>query len=128
MDLYPHNLRAYNNACQILEEHDETCIIHPTGTGKAVIIARFIEDRPDDEHLVLAPGTLMFEEIKKHTGSSNFTCRTYSSIRSKIDLEFLTGYHYIYVDEFHRIGAEIWGAWVIEVIRNNPGAKLIGTS
>ncbi|WP_373285427.1 DEAD/DEAH box helicase family protein [Puia dinghuensis] len=56
MELYPHNRRAYEVALRIFEKRNRTCIIHPTGTGKAVIIAKCILDHPKARHLVLAPG------------------------------------------------------------------------
>src|SRR5258708_23964153 len=128
MELYPHNMRAYEVATRILEEKNKTCIIHPTGTGKAVIIAKFIIDRPQSAHLVFAPGGHIFTEIKKHTTRTDVIFRTYSSIRSEKDVDQLKGLDYIYLDEFHRIGAEIWGPWIIAIIAANPRAKLLGTT
>ncbi len=127
MELYPHNQRAYENAVAMLKIQNHACIIHPTGTGKAIIISRFIEDNPNADHLVLAPGMHIFTEIKKHC-SVGIICRTYSSINSKDDVEQLTGFTFIYLDEFHRTGAEVWGSWAMEVIFANPNAKLVGTT
>ena len=37
IELYRHNLEAYNSAVLMLEETGEACIVHPTGTGKSSI-------------------------------------------------------------------------------------------
>jgi len=128
MELFWHNARAYNNALHALEGENKTCIIQPTGTGKAVVIAKFIKDRPEKRHLVLAPASLIELEVQKHSGGSIFTFRTYNGILSPSKIESLTGFDFIYLDEFHRIGADIWGPVVSQIIRLNPEAKVIGTT
>src|SRR5258708_5057803 len=128
MELYPHNRNAYESAIRIFQEKNETCIIHPTGTGKAVIIGKFIFDNPEAKHLVLAPGKHIFNEIGKHCNSKNVRYRTYQGIKSAEIVQHLAGLDYIYLDEFHRIGAEKWGPRIFEIIEANPAAKLLGTT
>lgn len=125
LKLYAHNQKAYNEAVIRLETSNRTCIIHPTGTGKSLIIAKFIEDNPDKKHLVLAPSMHIYGEMKKHT-STDFSFYTYSYLINNVTE--LTDFDYIYADEFHRIGSEVWGGSFKELIYNNPKAKVIGTS
>ena len=47
-ELYPHNQRAYENAKFVFENENRTAIVHATGTGKSLIIAKFIIDNPID--------------------------------------------------------------------------------
>src|SRR5258708_25957632 len=112
MELFAHNQAAYANALRMLDTRHKTCIIHPTGTGKAVIIAKCIADHPNQTHLVMAPGSHIFLEIKKHTNGQPFTSRTYHGLRTKKKARALKKFDYIYLDEFHRIGADKWGPLV----------------
>jgi len=123
LDLYAHNKNAYDSAVRQFETTDRTCIIHPTGTGKSLIIANFIENNPTKKHLLLAPGVHIFEEIKKYTAHNFVTC-TYQNLvfNSVEDLE-LKGFDFIYLDEFHRIGAELWGGGVKLLLDVNPCAS-----
>src|SRR4051812_15176240 len=115
MHLYPHNELAYANAVSMLLVKDRICIIHPTGTGKAVIISRFITDNPRKKHLVLAPGKHIHFEISSHVKKVPIISLTYQALTAE-SINALTGFHYIYLDEFHRIGAEVWGDWVLQVL------------
>lgn len=127
MQLYPHNQRAYDNAVEIFKQYNKTCIIHPTGTGKAVIIARFIVSNPDRRHLLLAPGEHIAAEVAKHTEGTEFKFYTYNTSLS--NETFTTPlFDYIYLDEFHRVGAEKWGPQVLKLLAANPDAKVLGTT
>ena len=48
IDLFPHNLRAYKSAVNMLDETGRTAIIHPTGTGKSFIAFKLCEDNADN--------------------------------------------------------------------------------
>jgi len=124
MQLYPHNQRAYDNAVEIFKEHNRTCIIHPTGTGKAVIIAKFIVSNPTARHLLLAPGEHIAAEVAKHTEGAEFSFYTYNTAEPfKAPL-----FDFIYLDEFHRVGAKKWGPQVLQLLESNPDAKVLGTT
>ncbi|HVU99606.1 MAG TPA: Helicase associated domain protein [Puia sp.] len=127
MQLYPHNQRAYDNAVEIFKEHNRTCIIHPTGTGKAVIIAKFIVSNPTARHLLLAPGEHIAAEVAKHTEGAEFSFYNYNASLS--NATFMAPlFDYIYLDEFHRVGAAKWGPQVLKLLAANPDAKVLGTT
>ena len=128
LDLYPHNLQAYNSAVKAFETTNRTCIIHPTGTGKSLIIANFIENNPGKKHLLLAPGKHIFDEIKKHT-VLDFKTSTYQNLifNSAESLDLLNC-DFIYLDEFHRIGAVEWGQYLNILLQLNPQALILGTT
>jgi superfamily II DNA or RNA helicase len=128
MELYRHNRRAYRNASAMLQCSNLACIIQPMGTGKAVIIAKFICDHPGLRHLVLAPASHIDVQVKKHAGEADFDFRTYNGVQTLKQIEDLVNYDFIYLDEFHRIGAEVWGPMVWRIILMNPKAKVIGTT
>ncbi|GGB03056.1 Helicase associated domain protein [Puia dinghuensis] len=128
MQLYPHNQRAYDSAVNALEHHNKTCIIHPTGTGKAVIIAKFIISNPTARHLLLAPGEHICAEVQKHVDGANFFFCTYRNLLTSKTLSGRNNFDFIYLDEFHRVGARGWGPKVLQLLDRNPQAKVLGTT
>lgn len=42
IELYPHNQKAYDNLCAMLRDSNRACVVQPTGTGKFVIIAKYM--------------------------------------------------------------------------------------
>lgn len=127
MELYPHNQKAYENAVSAFNKTNRTCIVHPTGSGKSLIIAKFIKDNPGKKHLLLAPSSHIEYEIKKHTGGL-FDFYTYHGLGQRSGVNVGVDYDFIYLDEFHRIGANQWGKNAMEVINSNASAKILGTS
>ena len=130
--LFEHNLNALNAVKTAWKTTNRTCIIHATGTGKSLVISKNIEENPNAKHLFLSPSTFIFEEIKKHLAkaiSQKVLFQSYAYLLDKEDLEeeFLN-LDFIYLDEFHRVGATKWGNAVLNVLTANPTAKVLGTS
>ncbi|WP_431217163.1 Helicase associated domain protein [Puia sp. P3] len=128
MELYRHNKMAYRNATAMFQHSNMACVIQPMGTGKAVIIGKFIFDHPAHRHLVLAPASHIDLQVRKHAGNVDFDFRTYNGVQTSKQIEQLVVYDFIYLDEFHRIGAEVWGPMVWRIILMNPQAKVLGTT
>jgi superfamily II DNA or RNA helicase len=128
MELFPHNREAYENAVRLFETEKRVCIIRPTGTGKSVIIAEFVNQNPSKRHLLLAPGSHIFNEIQKHIRTGKISSSTYIGLKLKKALFKSDSFEYIYLDEFHRLGAEVWGGAVERLLKLNPNAKVLGTS
>ncbi|HUB61582.1 MAG TPA: Helicase associated domain protein [Puia sp.] len=128
MDLFPHNKEAYKSAVSLFDQENRVCIIQPTGTGKSVIIAEFVNQNPAKRHLLLAPGSHIFHEIQKHILKGKIYSSTYIGLKLKKALFEPDSFDYIYLDEFHRLGAEVWGGAVERLLGLNPHAKVLGTS
>jgi hypothetical protein len=128
MDLYPHNKEAYKSAVHLFQRENRVCIIRPTGTGKSVIIAAFVNQHPSKRHLLLAPGSHIFNEIRKHIRRGKISSSTYIGLKLGDALFIPDSFDYIYLDEFHRLGAEVWGSAVERLLKLNPKAKVLGTS
>jgi hypothetical protein len=128
MNLFPHNKEAYESAVKLFKQENRVCIIRPTGTGKSVIIAEFVNQYPTKRHLLLAPGTHIFNEILKHIRKGKISSSTYIGLKQKAALFKPDSFDYIYLDEFHRLGAEVWGSAVGRLLMLNPNAKVLGTS
>ena len=128
MELYAHNQEAYTAAVNSFRYFNRACIIRPTGTGKSVIIAKFISDNRNKRHLLLAPGAHIFIEIQKHTENAIIYFSTYTGLKPSSPLFRQNAFDFIYLDEFHRLGAAVWGQAVLELLKLNPKAKVLGTS
>lgn len=128
MNLFPHNKEAYESAVSLFKQQNRVCIIRPTGTGKSVIIAAFVNQHPSKRHLLLAPGSHIFNEIQKHIQRGKIASSTYIGLKQKRAFFKRGSFDYIYLDEFHRLGAEVWGGAVERLLKLNPNAKVLGTS
>ena len=124
--LKKHNEIAYKKVMAALETSDKTCVVHPTGTGKSYIIAAVAESFK--MVLVLAPNDFILEQQKKVMAwNKGVTYRNYQWLIHNVT-EITDKYDLIVLDEFHRTGADVWGAAVCLLIESQPQAKVLGTT
>lgn len=128
MKLYPHNRKAYLAAVEKFKTGNRACIVQPCGTGKGMIIAKFILDNPKKTHLLLAPGRHIKREILKHINGEKILFCTYAGLKSSDYLLFTNAFDFIYVDEIHRLGADDWGPVFQQLLDRNSDAKVLGTT
>ena len=132
VELYEHNKEAYDKVLEHFKTSNKTCVIHPTGTGKSFISLKFLYDNRDKKCLFMAPTDAIVNQIKTHIEESGLTLNDfpnlefclYASSRKIKDNK----YDYIVFDEFHRIGADIWGSNVKELLDNNKDTKVLGVT
>ena len=136
MHLFEHNQSAYEAAVRILAERGKAAVIHPTGTGKSFIGFKLCEDNPDKTICWLSPSRYIYqtqlenlaetsngyqpENVKFYTYAKLMNVTTYEIAKIKPD--------YIILDEFHRCGAEFWGAGVEAVLKAYPNVPVLGLS
>ena len=69
LKLFEHNKKAYDVACQLMDEDGKAAIIHPTGTGKSLIAFQLAFDNPKKTIVWLSPSEYIFhtqlENVKK---------------------------------------------------------------
>lgn len=114
--------------------NNRACIIQPTGTGKSYIIESILKDYPDTEKVVLAPNKYILGQLKEtilnNKGSlDKIEFLTYSklSMMSEEDLEYLNP-KIIVLDEIHRVGANVWGSKVNELLNMNSNSNVLGVT
>ena len=117
IELYPHNQAALNHLEEALKYTRRAAVIQPTGTGKSFVALAFIERRPNNSFLYLAPSTHIFNQLKHHAGHTDVLLHTTMMTYQKLCLlhEDELGKlepDYIILDEFHRCGADDWGSAV----------------
>ena len=131
IELYPHNQAALNHLEEPLKYTRRAAVIQPTGTGKSFVALAFIERRPNNSFLYLAPSTHIFNQLKHHAGHTDVLLHTTMMTYQKLCLlhEDELGKlepDYIILDEFHRCGADDWGSAVDHLLALYVECFLIG--
>ena len=136
MHLYEHNQTAYNAAVTMLAERGKAAVIHPTGTGKSFIGFKLCEDNPDKTICWLSPSRYIYQTQLENLAETsdgyqpeNVKFYTYAKLMNVSDAEISKiKPDYIILDEFHRCGAELWGAGVDAVLKAYPDVPVLGLS
>ena len=136
--LYKHNADSYRIIKSAYELGEKVVgIVHATGTGKSYNALQLAYDNKDKKIIYIVPSNGIIEHIKKIIDNNsnldlerdfhNLEFRTYQSFISlskeeikniKCDLLIL--------DEFHHIGAPIWGARIDTIVETHPKMKIFG--
>lgn len=137
IELFEYNRIAYGAAVSMLRETGKAAVIHPTGTGKSFIGFKLCEDNADKTVCWLSPSEYVYrtqcENMKQASDGSysfqNIYFCTYARLALMGETE-MTAIRpdYIILDEFHRVGAEIWGKGVAKLMRSFPAAPILGLS
>lgn len=137
--LYDHNADSYNMVKAAYESGEDVVgIVHATGTGKTYNALQLAYDNRGKKIVYVVPSNGIIEHIKKIIEDNpnlnierdfpNLEFRTYSSLlepykkdkMGEIECDLLI------LDEFHHIGAPIWGKAVNKLIETHPEAKIFG--
>ena len=136
MQLFEHNKTAYNAAVTMLSERGKAAVIHPTGTGKSFIGFKLCEDNPDKTICWLSPSKYIYQTQLENLAETsdgyqpeNVKFYTYAKLMNVTKDEIAEIQpDYIILDEFHRCGAELWGAGVDAVLKAYPDVPVLGLS
>lgn len=141
--LKEHNFEVYRQVEEMLETSDRVALVQATGTGKSFVTIQLLYDHflmNDKKVLILTPNYPIIRQLNRNlhdvaldreTAFPNVEEIIYANLghRSEEDWELLKGcYDLIVLDEFHRVGAEVWGQNVKKLIELNPKAKVFGLS
>ena len=127
MHLFPHNETAYQAAVHMLSERGRAAVVHPTGTGKSFIGFKLCEDNPDRVVCWLSPSRYIYQtqlenlsETSNGFQPDNIKFFTYAKLMLLTDEEISEIQpDYIILDEFHRCGADLWGAGVNKLLNTS---------
>ena len=133
--LFEHNRIAYEAVLEMFETENRAAVVHPTGTGKSFIGFQLCADVYPAKVCWLSPSDYIFrtqtENWLKVGGPAlkGIQFFTYAKLMLMPQEEIAQIQpDYIVLDEFHRCGAEMWGAGVISLLRVYPNAKVLGLS
>ena len=131
IELYPHNQETYDKIQELWKTENKVAAVQATGTGKSYLILKCIFNTPKANKVVLAPSNYILEQLIKEAGEElpNTKTLTYSKLSYMSDVEIKElNIDYIFLDEFHRCGAEQWGDGVQRLLSLFPDTKVLGTS
>ena len=134
--LYDHNAESYNKIKEAFKQNKEVAIVHATGTGKSFNAIQYAYDNKDKKIIYVVPYNPIIEHLNKIIEDNpNLTeydfkhveFRTYTSFinMSSEELENLE-VDTLILDEFHHIGAPIWGARIQSIIDTHPNLNILG--
>lgn len=129
-ELKAHNIKAYNEAVEMIKKHGRAAVVEPTGTGKSYVAMKIMQDMASKNKLILGPSIAALKELKtkpEWVNHNTMTCN-YASVEAlKTELEKSTvSIDLIVLDELHRCGARIWGQGVLGLIGMYPNAIVLG--
>lgn len=136
VQLFSHNMQAYEAAKAMLDKTSKAAVIHPTGTGKSFVSFKWIEENPGKRFVWLSPSDYIFGVQKQSIFRSvpNYPVEqivflTYARLMLMNDEEMAELLPYgIILDEFHRCGGKHWGNGVERLLHMYPNARLLGLS
>jgi len=129
--LYSHNQETYDKIQALWKTENKVAAVQATGTGKSYLILKCVYNAPEANKVILAPSNYILEQIEKEAREvlPNTILLTYSKLSFMSDTEIESlNIDYIFLDEFHRCGAEQWGDGVQRLLNAFPDAKVLGTS
>ena len=136
--LYDHNADSYNQVKSSFESgNDVVAIVHATGTGKSYNALQLAYDNKDKKIVYVVPSHGIIEHINKIIEDNpnldlkrdfpNLEFRTYQSFISLSEDEISDiNCDLLILDEFHHIGAPVWGARINTMVETHPDMKIFG--
>ncbi len=136
--LYDHNADSYRKVKAAFDSGEKVVgIVHATGTGKSFNALQLAYDNKDKKIMYVVPSNGIIEHIKEIIESSpnldlkrdfpNLEFITYQKLSSMKDDEiFIKECDLMILDEFHHIGAPIWGKKINHMVETHPNMKIFG--
>ena len=136
--LYPHNAESYREVRGAFALGERTVgIVQATGTGKSYNALQLAYDNRDKKIVYVVPSVSIIEHIKQIIRENpnldlerdfpNLKFMTYSSFVNMSDEEISDiPCDLLILDEFHHIGAPIWGSRIQTMVDTHPDMKIFG--
>ncbi len=138
LELYDHNVRSVRKIKEAFKTQDVVGIVHATGTGKSYNALEIALENKDKKILYVTPLNSIIEHIESIIENSPYLTRDdFRHVQFKTYHNFINlSYEEIknipcdilVLDEFHHLGAPIWGARINTLIETHPGIKILGMS
>ena len=137
--LYDHNVESYEKIKKGFSDKDIVSIIHATGTGKSFNALQLAYDNKDKKIVYIVPSNSIIEHLKEIINENdnlnlekdfpNLEFKTYQSLINMSEKELTTlDMDMLIVDEFHHIGAPVWGQRIKTIVESHENAKILGMS
>ena len=135
-NLYLHNKESYEKIKEGFKTSNIVGIVHATGTGKSFNALEYVSDNTNENILYVVPSLGIIEHLKTIVASNGFDLEknfpnlkfcTYMSFvnLSREELKNIK-VDTLILDEFHHLGAPVWGARINTLIKTHPNIKVLG--
>jgi len=126
IELFAHNRTTYEQINELWEEADHVAVVQATGTGKSFLIAKVLTDFLSERKIILTPSNYILEQQKaKVPWASATDYVTYAKLgRMSTEEIAVLNPELVVLDEFHRCGADVWGAGVQQIPGSNQANNL----
>ena len=135
-NLYPHNKESYEKIKEGFKTSNIVGIVHATGTGKSFNALEYVSDNTNENILYVVPSLGIIEHLKTIVALNGFDLEkdfpnlkfcTYMSFvnLSRKELKNIK-VDTLILDEFHHLGAPVWGARINTLIETHPNIKVLG--
>ena len=135
-NLYLHNKESYEKIKEGFKTSNIVGIVHATGTGKSFNALEYVSDNTNENILYVVPSLGIIEHLKNIIATSGFDLEkdfpnlkfcTYMSFvnLSREELKNIK-VDTLILDEFHHLGAPIWGARINTLIETHSNIKVLG--
>ena len=135
-NLYPHNKESYEKIKEGFKTSNIVGIVHATGTGKSFNALEYVSDNTNENILYVVPYIGIIEHLKNIIAKSGFVLEkdfpnlkfcTYMSFvnLSREELKNIK-VDTLILDEFHHLGAPVWGARINTLIETHSNIKVLG--
>ena len=135
-NLYPHNKACYEKIKEGFKTSNIVGIVHATGTGKSFNALEYVSDNTNENILYVVPSLGIIEHLKTIVASNGFDLEKFFP-----NLKFCTYMSFVnlsreelknikvdtlILDEFHHLGAPVWGARINTLIETHSNIKVLG--
>ena len=137
LELYEHNIRSYEKVKKQFKNDNIAAIVHATGTGKSFNALQLALDNKDKKIIYVVPYGSIIEHEKELIEQNekvslandfpNLEFRTYQNFInmsrdeiSELEVDLLI------LDEFHHIGAPVWGQRINTLIETHNDLQIFG--
>lgn len=137
LELYKHNIEAFAKIENAYNRGENVVgIVHATGTGKSYIALNLALKNNAKRVIYIVPSNGIIEHLEniineaglnRKIDYSNTQFRTYQSLINLSEEEIKSlDCDLLVLDEFHHIGAPIWGSRINKIIDTHPNIKIFG--
>lgn len=125
--LMKHRLDMKLELLELLKENNKVAMVQPTGMGKSHMMIDLCNNL-DGNKIIITPTKALSDKLNRSVNKSTNTfiyCNLLGLSNSGLENLF-RNIDYLFLDEFHRTGADKWESKIKDIMKLYPDMKIIG--